>query len=303
MRDYKNVKVPRKYRTQSTRIVKRVDASRNARKTGKGSSGIKAALLNIFGFAVIAACCWSGWQGYGWLTHAPIFQIAGVDVNGVRHLGDADLKNIVGEFTGQNIFRVDLQSAVRRARTNPWIKDATIHRSLPNRIAMSVVERVPHVILDSGAGRYLMDNEAVVIDRVAKDTASAWPLPVVVIRDCRARPGEPVTAEGITEALTLLSEIEARGGWKVADVTIKAASPDGLSAVYADHEFKIGSGNYAEKLRRLSEVMQDVKQRGLNIAYVDIRPERQAAVMLKDSRGKGKIPNNKRHPALAAGAR
>ncbi len=296
MRDYKNVKVPRKYRTQSTRIVKRVDASRNARKTGKGSSGIKAALLNIFGFAVVAACCWSGWQGYGWLTHAPIFQIAGVDVNGVRYLAERDLKNIVGEFTGQNIFRADLQSAIRRARANPWIKDATIHRSLPNRIAMSVVERVPHVILDTEAGRYLMDNEAVVIDRAAKDSASAWPLPVIVFRDCRARLGDPVTAEGITEALTLLSEIEARGGWKVADVTIKAPSPEGLSAVYADHEFKIGSGNYAEKLRRLSEVMQDVKQRGLNIAYVDIRPERQAAVMLtKGAEAGGAVRNRKKN--------
>ena len=41
------------------------------------------------------------------------------------------------------------------------------------------------------------------------------------------------------------------------------------------------AGNYAEKLRRLAEIMADVKQRGLEIAYVDLRPERQAAVMVK----------------------
>ena len=56
--------------------------------------------------------------------------------------------------------------------------------------------------------------------------------------------------------------------------------PETLSVVYASHEFKIGSGNYSEKLRRLAEVMADVKQRGLDIAYVDLRPERQAAAMV-----------------------
>ncbi|MGE5809197.1 MAG: hypothetical protein ACM32I_08730, partial [Nitrospirota bacterium] len=72
-----------------------------------------------------------------------------------------------------------------------------------------------------------------------------------------------------------------------------ADSPEALSVEYADHEFKIGSGRYGEKLRRLAEVMADVKERGIEIAYVDLRPERQTAVMVKNDKGKGKIPNNK----------
>ena len=69
-------------------------------------------------------------------------------------------------------------------------------------------------------------------------------------------------------------------------MTVKADSPESLSVVYAEHEFKIGSGRYGEKLRRLAEVMADVKERGLEIAYVDLRPERQAAVMVKKNRAK-----------------
>ena len=71
------------------------------------------------------------------------------------------------------------------------------------------------------------------------------------------------------------------------DVLIKADSVESLAVVYGGCEFKIGNGSYSEKLRRLVEVMADVKQRGLDIAYVDLRPERQAAVMLKDSGVKG----------------
>lgn len=252
---------------------------------------MRSILLNIFVFALIAGVCWLGWEGYRIITHARIFQVSGVDVKGVSRLEDNDLKSIVGGFTGQNIFRVDLEHAARVARENPWIKDVRIHRSLPNRITMAVVERVPYAVLNADGNRYLMDNEAVVIAQV-KEAAEIHSLPVLVIKDYRAHPGEPVVSESIAEALTLLAEIEARGGWQPGDVTIKASSPEALSVVYADHEFKIGSGRYAEKLRRLAEIMADVKQRGLNIAYVDLRPEHQAAVMVRD--GNGKFPNEKR---------
>ncbi len=281
MRDYKNVKVPRKYRTAAGRTsVKRVEAGRAGGRTGKSAAGFKTVLLNVLVVVVLAGGSWLSWQAYRLLTHAEIFQISGVDVKGVRHLNEADLEGIAGMFKGQNIFRVDLDAAARRAHANPWVKEIRIYRRLPNRISMTVVERVPDAILDTGAGRYLIDNEAVVIERTAIGGVPAWPLPVVAVRDCKANPGEPVNAEGMAEALTLLAEISVRGGWRLSNVMVKANSPETLSVVYASHEFKIGSGNYPEKLRRLAEVMADVKQRGLDIAYVDLRPERQAAAMV-----------------------
>lgn len=281
MRDYKNVKVPAKYRAGNTRVsVKRVETGRVLRRKGNDGPGLKSLLLNMAGVSIFVLCCWTGWQAYRFMTQADMFLVSGVDVRGAHHLGEAELKAIVGPFTGQNIFRADLQSAVRRARVNPWIKEATIHRSLPNRIAMTVLERVPALMLEADSGRYLMDSEAVVIDRVP--AGAAYSLPVIVVKDCRARAGEPVTAEGIAEALALVAEIESRGGWKTSDVRVNASSPEALSIVYADHEFRIGSGRYGEKLRRLAEIMSDVKQRGLDIAYVDLRPENQAAVLVKE---------------------
>ena len=43
------------------------------------------------------------------------------------------------------------------------------------------------------------------------------------------------------------------------------------------------------------EVMADVQQRGLEIAYVDLRPERQAAVMVKESKVQGQGARAKGH--------
>lgn len=281
MRDYKNVKVPRKYRTGATRVsVKRLDMTRGTGKNMHAGGGLKRSLVNVLVFLVVAGGCWVGWQAYLLVTRADMFQITGVDVKGARQLGGSDLKAIAGVFTGRNIFAVDLEEAVQRARANPWVKDVRIHRSLPNRITMVFTERVPAVILDTGAGRYLMDGDAVVIARITAGGDAAWLLPVVAIRGCKVRPGEPASAEAMPEALMLIAEIGSRGGWKPSDVTVNANSPESVSVLYAGHEFKFGSGNYGEKLRRLAEVMKDVQQRNLEIAYVDLRPERQAAVMV-----------------------
>ncbi len=290
MRDYKNVKVPRSYRSKSNRVtVKRVGNGRVAGRTRTGGAGIKQITLQIITIVLIAAGGWLGWQAYQTLLHAEMFQIAGVDVKGVKQVSEAELREIAGVFTGRNIFRVDLETAVRRVRANPWVKDVRIYRRLPNRISMEVTERAAFALLDTGAGRYVMDNDGVVIDKIVNGNASAWQLPVVAVRDYRARAGEQVTSEVMAEALMLITEIAERGGWPLREVTIKAVSPESLSVLYADHEFKIGAGNYAEKLSRLAEILSDGKQRGLEIAYVDLRPERQAAVMVS----RGKIPNNK----------
>jgi cell division protein FtsQ len=282
MRDYKNVKVPKSFRSGPGRTsVKRVHAGGASARPKKSGGGIAGPLLKVAAAVLIAGAAFLAWQGYLATIRADVFIVSGVDVKGAKHLGENDLREIAGIFQGQNIFRADIDAAVRRARANPWVKEARIHRRLPNRITMAVTERTPSVILETGTERFLLDDEGTVIERLAKDGGPAWPLPVVAIRGYHARPGETVAAEGLAEAMLLLAELSARGGWRLDEVTVKADSPESLSAIYAEHEFKIGSGRYGEKLRRLAEVIADVKARGMEIAYVDLRPERQTAVMPK----------------------
>ncbi len=299
MRDYKNVKVPRSYRSGSKRVtVKRAIGGRTAGRSRSGGPGIRQIALQIITVVLIAAGGLLAWKGCQTLLHAEMFQIAGVDVKGARQVSGAELRKIAGVFTGQNIFRVDLETPLRHARANPWIKDVRIYRRLPNRISMVVTERVAFALLDTGTGRYVMDNDGVVIERIGKENAPEWQLPVVAVKETRVRPGDQVAGEGMAESLMLIAEVAERGGWKMSEVTIKAGSPETLSVLYADYEFKIGAGNYAEKLRRLAEILSDTTQRGLDIAYVDLRPERQAAVMVKNTGGKGQGAGVKKKPYL-----
>ncbi len=279
MRDYKNVKVPRKYQSGGNRVtVKRVTAARSSPKRRTGFGG---ALVKGLAAAVIVLGSYLGWAAYQSLVRAEVFQIAGVDVHGVRQISEGEIKDMAAGFTGQNIFRVDLHEAARQARAHPWVKDVRIERRLPNRISMVFTERSPAAVLETGAGRFLVDDEGVVVGKAAREGALPSSLPLVKVKNCTGRAGSRVDNEGVAEALALLAELAACRGWRLEEVTVNANTPESLSLLYAGREFKVGRGNYAEKLRRLGEIMADVKRRGITFAYVDLRPERQAAVMVK----------------------
>ena len=295
MRDYKNVRVPKKYRAgagradQQPTIVRRRTASQSTRKVVRTQVPKSGAIFLKLVFLVMAAgVCLLGWRTYQWTERTGIFQITGIDVQGVRQLSDADVEAIAGIFSGQNIFRADIQGAAKRAQANPWIKEIGIYRKLPNRISMVIEERTPAVIVETQGVRYLADDGGTVIGRMDRERTGAWRLPAVQLAGVPVVPGEQIESETMQEALALIAELELRGGWRLADVTVKAGSLSDLTLRYADREVRIGDGNYDEKLRRLSEVLADLQHRGVQFSYVDLRSERQAAVMTVKERGQGR---------------
>lgn len=290
MRDYKNVKVPRRYRSTSNRtVVRRVSAPNGPKQR---VSSVKGQLGTAITILVTVALCYGGWEGYRWITHAELFSIAGVDVKGVRSMSDENIRDVAAMFTGQNVFHVDLTAATRRVLSDPWVRDVRIERRLPNRISIFVSEREPRAVLQASNGKYLIDGESVVMVPLKGGSAETPSLPVIALRDHRAVPREQVTTGAVSEALELIQELAARGGWDLSNVTVKADSAETITIIYADHEFRIGSGNYNEKLRRMGEIVADMRQRGLSYTYVELRPERQAAVMIaknvKERRNEGK---------------
>ena len=285
MRDYKHVKVPRRYRSANTRTAARRDVTGPASRKRGGT--VRGSLTGVAAVLLVAALGYGAWEGYRWITRAELFQIVGVDVRGARAVSDDEVRELAATFTGQNVFHADIGAAARRALANPWVREVRIERRLPNRISMVFTEREPRAVLQAANGRYLIDREGVVIVPTAK-AAMDLQLPVIAIRSCRAAPRETVTAGAMASALDLLDELAARGGWDPGAVTVRADSSETVTIVYADHEFRIGSGNYPEKLRRLGEIVSDMQRRGYAFSSVELRPERQAAAMMANSAKAGK---------------
>lgn len=278
MRDYKNVKVPRRYRTTSakTTVVRRVSPARKSASAAK-TGGV---LSRLFLIAAISAGSYLGWLGYRWFAQSEMFLVEAVEVQGVRRLTEKDFEIFREAFGGQNIFLVDMNSAARAAAEHPWVKEIRIFRGLPNKIRVQITEREPAAIVETSTGRYLIDDTGMVMEKVNSDGGAAA-VPRIIARGQGALIGRELEDRAVKESLLLISELSKRGGWEMSNVVIKADAAESITVVYAGKEFRMGIGNYPEKLRRLSEIALDMKRRGLDFAYVELRPERQAAVKVK----------------------
>jgi cell division protein FtsQ len=239
----------------------------------------RALLAALLAGALAAGLCYGAWAGYRWLSGAELFRIAGVDIQGVRRASEEEMRTLAGRFTGQNIFSVDLEEAARRMSADPWVQDLRIERKLPNRISIVIRERVPRAVLQAANGRFLIDRAGTVI--VPAGGATEEGVPVIAVGSWTAAAGAPLEAPALRPALELLDELQARGGWDTGAMTLRAESPESVAVLYAGHEFRIGDGNFPEKLQRLGEVVSDMNRRGIAYTYIDVRPDRQAAVMVK----------------------
>lgn len=118
--------------------------------------GLRASLPALLTLFIIAAVVTGGVVGYRWLTGSERFAVHEVEVRGARALAPAEVERALAPTYGQNVFRVSLEAIERRLRAEPWIADASVRRSLPDRLVVDLEERKAAAVAELG-GLYLVD--------------------------------------------------------------------------------------------------------------------------------------------------
>jgi cell division protein FtsQ len=90
------------------------------------------------------------WQGERFLTGDPRFRVAHEDespdavvVQGARNARQADLLRVFVSDRGHSLYELDPAKKRLQLRTVDWVRDASVRRVWPNRVAVEVVEREP----------------------------------------------------------------------------------------------------------------------------------------------------------------
>lgn len=86
--------------------------------------------------------------------------------------GLRELIRIAGVRVGGNIFRTDLERAQEALLHLPWVRAVELHRRLPDRIEVRLVERIPFLIAELDSGRFWVDCFGYLIE-LAKPEAEA----------------------------------------------------------------------------------------------------------------------------------
>ncbi|MFN6964127.1 MAG: cell division protein FtsQ/DivIB [Pyrinomonadaceae bacterium] len=107
--------------------------------------------------------------GYRTVTASNFFELREVQVAGTDRSSRQDIERIArGEAERSGVWNADLADIRQKVEKLPFVKTASVSRSLPNGLRVVVTERVPIALVRLSAGDYLIDNEAQILAPVDK---------------------------------------------------------------------------------------------------------------------------------------
>ena len=104
------------------------------------------------------------------------FTMRHVEVRGERRVSTLDILNIAFDQPSMAMPLVDLESTRQRVLQLGWVKDARVHRRLPDTLVIDVIERRPAAIWQNEGSLSLIDAEGVVLEPVRVEAMPDLPL-------------------------------------------------------------------------------------------------------------------------------
>jgi cell division protein FtsQ len=174
---------------------------------------------------VLASAAWVLWA-------SPLLAVRTVQVDGVRTLSAAEVRDAARLTVGTPLLRVDVVAAAARVRALPQVASAQVARGWPDRVVVTVAERVPVAVVDQAGRRTLADASGVLFDTVTGDP----PAGVVPLAVAHPGPSDPATRAGLAAIVALppavragVRQVSAESG---EDVVLHLA--DGTTVLWGD---------------------------------------------------------------------
>jgi cell division protein FtsQ len=138
---------------------------------------------------------------YGTMAEAG-FAIHDIALTGNERTSDEEVRAAIGMKVGEPIFAADPAQARAALMRLPWVSDADVQRTLPDKIAVRVVEKRPFAMWRIGSGFAVVERSGAVI--VKAEPAAFKHLPVLV------GDGAPEAAAPLIDALAPDKAVNAR---------------------------------------------------------------------------------------------
>jgi cell division protein FtsQ len=212
----------------------------------------------LVGLAAIGAAGWGA-------TRTPLFEMRALHVSGNKHLTDAEVARLAGLSRSTNVLWLRGGAIAHRIERDPWILRARVTRSLPGTVTVSIQERRPVAIMESGRSLLLVSGDGVILGQAR--ASARLPLihvsgaPLAVGARLPAMPAELVVARSLPAAV--------RG--KVQRITTRNHGAltlllrSGVRVLYGD------ASEAGSKSRALSSLLSWAKKEGIRAHRIDLR--------------------------------
>jgi cell division protein FtsQ len=204
------------------------------------------------------------WFGYTRVMASERLKVSRVEVRGGHFLSEGEVRELLGPAVGENILSLDIDDLKKRLRASPWVADASVARSLPDTLRVSIDERAP-VALAEIDQLYVMDGSGALIELHGPRTA-AFDLPVVRGLGGLGPDERRERARRVTALLADLGELGAEMS------EIKVDDSGDLEAVLRSGEVvRLGAPPYRKTFTTFLGLRQQLRVRCPGAEYFDLR--------------------------------
>jgi cell division protein FtsQ len=248
-------------------------APRRVRAKPEARSGWRARFRRIFIWTWVGAgtltLIAAAYQIDQFLASAPRFVLRGPNlrVSGLHYAARDEVQRVFARDFGRSVYLAPLAERRRSLTAIDWVRDATVARLWPNRMAVTIVERQPVAFVVLPRETALVDADGVILRAPERATFS---LPVLA-GITRQQPPEVRRARA-GQVVGLLRQVPGYAG-QISEVDV--SDPDNLVVIQVAQgravRLLLGNRNYLQRLSNFMDHYPDIARRLPNARTFDLR--------------------------------
>ena len=202
-----------------------------------------------------------------------------VRIEGAHYLDAVRVAAVAGIHEGQDLFAVDLARARQALLLDPRIARAEVRREWPRGVRVSIVERVPVLLVQHGVP-WEVDSAGVLLPPLAKGVVADVPL-LAGPDFARQRAGTQVLTPQVRRGLAWVRAMAARElqlSGQVSQVDVSDPWSTGLLLMSGTRVLAPAWPPGTRKLSALRVVLADLQHRGTIAQEIDLRFQDQVIV-------------------------
>lgn len=239
-----------------------------------------AALFHFIVTTIIAvSAILAGIQLFLFLFCSSYFALSRVEVSPMNQIGREEILSLAKIKPHCNLLTLQTDSIITKVRAHPWVEKVRIQKQLPNRVRIEIIERKPVAVI-CGKDTFGIDAEGYLLPDIRMGEVRNLPLITVNDSTLACYP-DRITTPAMENALYTIEYLKNNNPLFLKEVSeLSIVSPDNL-IIYTLHEgteIRLGNNNLDERLAKLQQVWEIVKQQQLVEEYIDLRFDKQGIV-------------------------
>ena len=192
-----------------------------------------------------------------------VLAMKSLELEGNEHLTDDELRQIAGLKGNESLLALSGKKVSGKLMESPWIQSASVRKEYPSRLRIRIRETEPFALLDMKGKMFIVDDRGRLLEELRENSVPFLP---VILSDPYQEKDAYRGAVDLAKAIKTMGILH-----RSQRIEIIAHKPNEIAANIDGVIVKIGAGEYEDKLARLLEIEQELKQRNIPVAYLDLR--------------------------------